>query len=77
MESYLEPSPLVRDLDDIPPLDVEVCLAVILVVVDGYPLAAVANGNDTPILVLGEELVLSVARQLLRNLKELVIGLSS
>ena len=76
MESYLEFSSLIGDLDDVPPLDMVVSLTVVFMVVDGYTPAAIANGNDTLILVLGQELVLSVARQLLGDLKELVVSLS-
>ena len=77
MVPYLESSSLVGDLDNVPPFDLEVSLSVVLMVVDRYTLAAVANGNDTPILIFSQELVLSVARKLLGNLKELVVGLSS
>ena len=77
MEPYLEPSPLIGDLDNIPPLDVVVRFVIILLVIHGNTLAAVANGNDTPICVFSQELVLSITRQLLGDFKEFVISLSS
>ena len=76
MESDFELSSLVGNLDDVSPLDVHVRLVVAFLVVDGNTMAAVANGNNTPLRVVGQELVLTVARKLFGNFEELVVCLS-